>query len=94
MEPTEPGNWIIQNSKGEKITVYVFRHPNGSLWFGFPNSTGAQPIELVINAIGYRWLGRADRPYGVCPDCNGSGRYVGILVSENCKRCGGIGSAL
>lgn len=26
-----------------------------------------------------------------CPDCGGSGRYVGLNVVEDCGRCGGSG---
>lgn len=26
-----------------------------------------------------------------CPDCNGTGKYVGLTVVENCSKCGGIG---
>ena len=26
-----------------------------------------------------------------CPDCNGSGEYVGFIVIEACKRCSGTG---
>jgi DnaJ-class molecular chaperone len=26
-----------------------------------------------------------------CPDCGGSGRYVGLNVAEDCERCGGSG---
>lgn len=26
-----------------------------------------------------------------CPDCNGSGEYVGFIVIESCHRCGGTG---
>ena len=27
----------------------------------------------------------------MCPDCVGSGKYIGALVVEDCKRCKGIG---
>ncbi|MCA9118056.1 MAG: hypothetical protein KDA79_23450 [Planctomycetaceae bacterium] len=27
----------------------------------------------------------------VCPDCGGSGRYVGLTVIDSCSRCGGRG---
>lgn len=27
----------------------------------------------------------------VCPDCNGSGRYVGLIKVEDCARCQGSG---
>ncbi|HUG93310.1 MAG TPA: hypothetical protein VML55_20890 [Planctomycetaceae bacterium] len=29
-----------------------------------------------------------------CPDCGGSGRYVGLSLVENCRACGGSGLAL
>ena len=29
---------------------------------------------------------------GVCPDCGGAGRYVGLNVVETCGTCGGSGS--
>jgi DNA-binding NtrC family response regulator len=27
----------------------------------------------------------------ICPDCRGSGRYVGLTVIESCRACGGTG---
>lgn len=26
---------------------------------------------------------------GVCPECGGTGRYVGLAVVEECRACGG-----
>ena len=31
-------------------------------------------------------------PKTACPDCNGSGKYVGLNVIEACATCGGTGS--
>ena len=28
----------------------------------------------------------------VCPDCGGSGKYVGLLAVEKCGTCGGSGT--
>ena len=28
---------------------------------------------------------------GVCPECGGSGEYVGLDVKETCRTCGGSG---
>lgn len=29
-----------------------------------------------------------------CPDCNGTGRYVGLMTSEDCRTCRGTGTRL
>lgn len=31
------------------------------------------------------------RPTRACPDCRGSGQYVGFTVIESCRTCSGLG---
>ena len=47
-------------------------------------------ISLMYHGIGPRRQEFRIRAKA-CPDCRGSGKYVGLATVENCDRCGGYG---
>ena len=47
-------------------------------------------VERTTNRIVFRK--GVSEPTGPCPDCGGSGRYVGLIVVEPCRTCRGSGS--
>ena len=56
--------------------------------------------EITLRIVGQSENGRRAeltvRPAswgGECPDCGGTGRYVGLTLVEECRACGGTGIA-
>lgn len=40
------------------------------------------------------FVSRHSLPRETCPDCGGSGKYVGLNAVEDCETCGGMGYQL
>lgn len=53
-------------------------------------------LGLDVRCLAPEWqgchAGRMEFVYGkVCPDCRGSGRYVGLNTADDCASCDGTG---
>ena len=88
----ETGNWAAWGTD----------HPE----IGFGGDSAAIAVTRLLEAVGenvdswaadYTASGQDRieffRVGGPCPDCNGSGRYVGLLAVEDCGLCRGSGLA-
>jgi hypothetical protein len=51
---------------------------------------GFSPTELLVRNVRENLHEFAVR-LPACPECGGSGQYVGLIVVEPCRRCGGSG---
>ena len=73
---------------------------------GFGGPSASIALERAVSGFGFStddldaagpWDGDPDRLVfrrkETCPDCGGSGRYVGLAAVETCGRCGGRGRA-
>ena len=58
------------------------------------NTNRLPPNYGVAEVASDYWKGRVEAVVFArtqCPDCGGSGKYVGLIVIEPCKRCDGAG---
>lgn len=89
-EQTEPNQWLawVEGNIGQ-----AFPGPTATAATeGLAESLdGVSPDSLVIvkseSRLG-RFVFTADT---TCPDCKGSGQYVGLVETGDCKSCGGSG---